>query len=57
MSSEQRVRASELGITIGRLERGPLNAITDVAGSRSVTKPSSGATEISKSVSVRFAPA
>lgn len=34
MSSEKRVRASELGITIGRLDRGPLNAITDVSGIR-----------------------
>ncbi len=32
MSTEQRKRASDLGITIGRLERGPLNAITDVPG-------------------------
>lgn len=32
MSKEQRVRASELGITIGRWPRGQWNAITDVAG-------------------------
>jgi D-aminopeptidase len=30
--SNQRVRARELGITIGQLETGPLNAITDVQG-------------------------
>ncbi|HEY6565627.1 MAG TPA: P1 family peptidase, partial [Pirellulaceae bacterium] len=32
MSSERRARLSELGIKIGRLERGPLNAITDIDG-------------------------
>ena len=32
MNGEKRVRARELGIRIGRLEPGPLNAITDVAG-------------------------
>ena len=32
MTTQERKRASELGITIGRLPRGPLNAITDVAG-------------------------
>lgn len=32
MSSGKRVRLSELGITIGRVPRGPLNAITDVDG-------------------------
>jgi D-aminopeptidase len=32
VTAERRVRARELGIRIGRLEPGPLNAITDVAG-------------------------
>ncbi len=31
-ASEPRTRARELGITVGRLEPGPWNAITDVAG-------------------------
>ena len=31
-STETRQRARELGITIGRYQPGPLNAITDVAG-------------------------
>jgi len=34
MAASERVRARDLGIKIGQLDPGPLNAITDVAGVR-----------------------